>query len=219
MTIWMSPRDLRLLTLSFFPATILTPARCRDVWASDLEFFEVMVQRDHLNTFSSLWLYSLWRHLRSYIYSPLRVLVYYISRTNPIPDGWVDYTRLDGTFSPNILQISFISLLGQVYYFHPTRRIVTESDIKEPAVHDAFIRSLIILDERLTSRNLLLPHSTELFLDVDITREPICVKYLFVDHAHQNVFWLENTTTESLNCPTVVSYSHLRECQSGSESM
>ena len=97
------------------------------------------------------------------------------------------------------------------YYYHPIRRIITDSNIKEAPVLQVLLRALAILDLRLNvdGRTLILPQTTEVTLEVDIEQSPPVVRYYFVDHAQKSEFWLERTTTEDLKCPPVTSYTHL----------
>lgn len=100
---------------------------------------------------------------------------------------------------------------GQKYYYQPTRRVITDSNIKQPQVLDMIVRAQAILDMRLNSQNLVLPSTTEAVFEVDADAQPPAVNYYFVDHAQKTLFWLEKTNSEQLRCPPVSGHSHLSE--------
>jgi hypothetical protein len=100
-------------------------------------------------------------------------------------------------------------IIGQRYYYNPLRRIITDSNIKQPAILQTLHRALAMLDMRLNAQNLILPPTTEVTLEVDIDQHPPVVRYYFVDHAQKTEFWLEKTSTNDLRCPPVTSYTHL----------
>jgi len=118
--------------------------------------------------------------------------------------------------------IEFIHPEGIKYYYHPVRRIITDSNIKNEHILQVVYRALTLLDMRLNAQGLILPPTTEVTLEVDLnlgstdeagnTTEngPPIVKYYFVDHAQKTEFWLEKTTTAMLKCPPVTSYTHLK---------
>jgi hypothetical protein len=132
-------------------------------------------------------------------------------RTTPTPAGWIEFVHPEGL----------------KYYHNPTRRILTDSNIKSERVLQVVHRAVTILDIRLNARGLVLPDTTELTLEVDLgprcgdndsyggesekegRREHPIVKYYFIDHAQKTEFWLESTTTATLGCPPVTSYTHL----------
>lgn len=45
---------------------------------------------------------------------------------------------------------------------------------------------------------------------MDIEQDPPVVKYYYVDHTQKTEFWLEETSTDSLDCPPVMDHEHLK---------
>jgi len=99
---------------------------------------------------------------------------------------------------------------GYKYFYHTTHRIITESNISNPQILSILHRAIQLLNARLGTQNLILPATSEVFLALDIDQSPPIVKYYYVDHAEKSEFWLEETSTESLGCPPVVNYNHLK---------
>jgi hypothetical protein len=100
---------------------------------------------------------------------------------------------------------------GQKYYYFPLRRVITDSNIKEPQIFNLLRQALARLDSRLNQQNLILPDTTEVTFEVDSEARPPTVKYYFVDHVQKTEFWLEQLSTDKLNIPPVTSVTHLRE--------
>jgi len=128
--------------------------------------------------------------------------------------GWIKYIAIpsvtSSTTTPPPGWIEFAHPKGPKYFHHTTRRVTTNSNIRNPQKLEVLYCALQLLDTRLNNQNLILPITTEVTLEVDIKRNPPVVKYYYVDHIQKSEFWLEETCTESLKCPPVRSYTQLK---------
>ncbi|EGN92905.1 hypothetical protein SERLA73DRAFT_156742 [Serpula lacrymans var. lacrymans S7.3] len=105
---------------------------------------------------------------------------------------------------------SFIHPEGQRYYYCDglKLRVVTEENMDDPHVATAVSFCVKWIEDTLWQRNIELPDSAELFLQLEDTQENSC-SYYFVDHASRTEFWIDKMDTESLDMDPVVSASHL----------
>lgn len=98
---------------------------------------------------------------------------------------------------------------GQLYFhFESTAHFVTEAYIYSPGTLKQIIRWMLAIEDLARSMGTNLSPSIEIFLQLDEDDEDRCSYYL-VDHSSCSVFWLHETSSETLGIPGSTSYSHL----------
>jgi hypothetical protein len=78
-----------------------------------------------------------------------------------------------------------------MYYYQRSRRIITESNIKDPPILQVLYQAMEILDNRLHELDIILSPSMEVALRIDLEQSPPLVQYYYVDHAQKTVLSLE----------------------------
>ena len=111
------------------------------------------------------------------------------------------------------------SILGQKYFYHPIRRIVTDSNIRIPGIFRLVAQAASLLDGLALQQQIVFSRTMELTLEVDESQDPPVCRYYYVDHTHKSEFWLEPTTTSDLGLAPVTSMSQLSSTRSLSSFM
>ncbi|OAX42603.1 hypothetical protein K503DRAFT_796989 [Rhizopogon vinicolor AM-OR11-026] len=99
---------------------------------------------------------------------------------------------------------------GQLYFQRricPNYGVVTEANVHRKQIGDCLDGWLKNIDEIISQRQITIPPSSELFIELDESLSS-CT-YYFVNHGTKQLFWLEQTTTELLDMGMVVSPSHI----------
>ncbi|KAJ7089176.1 hypothetical protein B0H15DRAFT_277895 [Mycena belliarum] len=95
---------------------------------------------------------------------------------------------------------------GQLYFCRDgSPRVVTEAYLYRPEILDRATRWIKRIEDIVANTNFPISDQTELFIELE---DEDCA-YYFVDHATHAQSWLEDTNTDDLGLPPVVSLSQL----------
>ena len=85
---------------------------------------------------------------------------------------------------------------GARYFVDSASRVVTDSDISQPHVHDIITSATEEVYRRLSEHKTLNASDIELYLKVEDPGRRLCM-YYFVDHSTRMEFWLEAMSTQN----------------------
>ncbi|KAJ3567649.1 hypothetical protein NP233_g6226 [Leucocoprinus birnbaumii] len=84
---------------------------------------------------------------------------------------------------------------GIVYYWDCDRRVVTDADVLDPAIHEAVERLISHIEDYIREYNLPYPSKKSVHLYLEHYPTISAFGYYFVCHAKQTLFWLDRKDT------------------------
>ncbi|KAG8929304.1 hypothetical protein FRC03_008937 [Tulasnella sp. 419] len=112
----------------------------------------------------------------------------------PTPVGWYPYTQPEGA----------------KYFYNPSLRIVTPSDICNPENWDVIMKAFERVIELIKLKDRELPITSEIYLEIQTISPQRECRYYLIDHSIRIPFWLDDISTEELGLEAVESPDHMR---------
>jgi len=101
-------------------------------------------------------------------------------------------------------------IIGHSYFYHPSTRIITRSNIRSPGNATLLLKARSYLAARASADALSL--NTELVLEpCDLTNVPLVSMYYIVDHARQRVFWLEDESDREFGVAHISEFLYINK--------
>lgn len=97
-----------------------------------------------------------------------------------------------------------------MYYVHDEKRIVTSSDLRDPATADLILQASDVLRRKLYEKSRDRLPQSEVFLEIVFDEaNGTQARYYWADHSTWSIFWLDDVPFVSLGLPALASVGEI----------